>query len=338
MNNKAVSLTSVSRVICGLCLALLWAVSASAYTVVMRDGRRFEIPDKFTVTDTALTYEHAPGLNVTLFLANLDIEATEQANREPAGALRRRAQAKPAPTPTAGPRTFTNADLATYRAAREKYEQTENRRRAAAGLPSLEEERARVAENRLRESEAAAKAAQESQKQEAYWRERAARIRAETASIQAQINRLESRLNRAEPSSGYFSQPAVVLAPGFGFGGFGFPNPPIQQVRPGLPYNWGPGFNNLNPATQVSPQVDLDYNRQVFQQAVQPFPRRRRGFGVGFNSAIVLSANNAQVSNDAAQTLNRLDELHAKLAAVNAQWELLQDEARRAGVPPGWLR
>src|SRR5205085_8138078 len=77
-----------------LALACCLPVIASAYTIVMRGGRRIEAPDNFVVTQTTLTYETASGLNVTLPLAEIDIAATERANNEPPGSLLRRASAR----------------------------------------------------------------------------------------------------------------------------------------------------------------------------------------------------------------------------------------------------
>jgi hypothetical protein len=37
------------------------AVTANAYTVVMRGGRRIEIPSRFVVTATTLTYDYENG-------------------------------------------------------------------------------------------------------------------------------------------------------------------------------------------------------------------------------------------------------------------------------------
>jgi len=66
-------------------LVLLFVSLASAYTLVMRGGKRIQIPDRFTLTPTVLTYQTSPGMNVTLQLAAIDIVETERANGEPAG-------------------------------------------------------------------------------------------------------------------------------------------------------------------------------------------------------------------------------------------------------------
>jgi hypothetical protein len=68
-------------------LLVFTATAASAYTVVMRNGRRVEIPNTFTMTKSGLTYETAPGIQVTIQLAGIDVAATERINNQPAGSL-----------------------------------------------------------------------------------------------------------------------------------------------------------------------------------------------------------------------------------------------------------
>src|SRR6185369_17025180 len=105
-------------------LLIFTATAASAYTVVMRNGRRVEIPNTFTLTDSTLTYETAPGIQVTIQTAGIDIAATESANRQAPGSFRAQA-AKPAETAafvqqqrTPATRSITNKDLEGYRRAR----------------------------------------------------------------------------------------------------------------------------------------------------------------------------------------------------------------------------
>ncbi len=71
-------------------LASLLVTTADAYTIVMRDGRRIEVPAHFAITQRTLTYEVGPNIQVTLELAAVDIPATEQANSEPVGSLLRK--------------------------------------------------------------------------------------------------------------------------------------------------------------------------------------------------------------------------------------------------------
>src|SRR5438876_12290157 len=68
-------------------LLLALGITASAYTLVLRNGQRMEIPSEFTLTRTTLTYEISPGFNKTMLLSLIDIAGTERANHEAAGSF-----------------------------------------------------------------------------------------------------------------------------------------------------------------------------------------------------------------------------------------------------------
>ncbi len=125
---------------------LLMAIAsvATAYTLVFRDGRRFEIPSDFVVTKVTLTYEISPGFNKTLSLSLLDIPATERANNEVAGSFFKHTQKEQAPSvqsasvPTQRARTtLTNLELEPIAARRIESEKRYERRRLELGLPHL---------------------------------------------------------------------------------------------------------------------------------------------------------------------------------------------------------
>jgi len=189
-------------------LFLMFSVSmVSAYTVVMRDGRRVEIPNEFTVTNSTLTYDVGKGMQVTIQLNTVDIAATERLN---GGSLLQRANAlsdEPQTRRTGAGRTITNADLAKYRNARVEGEN----QRKELGLPSLEERQQQVAliEDRTLEQVRNMRA-----QEEAYWRSRAEALRAEAAANEAQFGR-SSDQTRFIDSFGAFSG-------GFPFDGIGF--------------------------------------------------------------------------------------------------------------------
>ena len=169
-------------------LFLLFSISVvNAYTVVMRDGRRVEIPNEFTVTNSTLTYDVGNGMQVTIQLNTVDIAATERAN---GGSLLQRTagpavsvERAPQTRPTNAQRSITNADLEKYRQARVE---NENQRKEL-GLPSLEERQQEVAAIEARTVEQVrSMRAQE----EAYWRSRAEALRAEAAVNEAQFGSL----------------------------------------------------------------------------------------------------------------------------------------------------
>src|SRR5215218_2471221 len=125
-------------------LFLAVTVSAvNAYTLILRDGRRVEIPNEFTVTNSTLTYEVSKGFQVTIQLNTVDIAATERANSEAQGSLLRKANAPvEGVSQTRGVsagRSITNADLEKYRQARVESEKEYQTRSKELGLPSMED-------------------------------------------------------------------------------------------------------------------------------------------------------------------------------------------------------
>src|SRR5262245_16291336 len=169
---------------CRLLLTVTWLcclVSAvNAYTIVMRDGRRVEIPAQFSVDERTLTYEVAPGIQVTVQLAAVDIGATERENKEPAGAFRSRIK-KLAPTlpqkKANAERSITNTDLNSFRIAREKSELAYEQKRKDLGLPSKAEVSKDVAVRTELAQENARSVLAQQQETEAYWRDRANALR-----------------------------------------------------------------------------------------------------------------------------------------------------------------
>src|ERR1700682_1378791 len=132
---------------------LLLAGWASAYTVVLRGGKKIQIPARFFVTPTVLSYEVSPGMNISLQLAAIDIAETERANNEPAGSFVQRIYEssdsqsvnKPATEVRAhSVRTITNRDLEAYRIARLENEKAYEQIWRGAGFPSAEERRQRA--------------------------------------------------------------------------------------------------------------------------------------------------------------------------------------------------
>src|SRR4051794_3071600 len=175
---------TLRRVFFAVVFLALTVSAVNAYTVVMRDGRRVEIPNEFTVTNSTLTYEVSNGFQVTMQLNTVDIAATERANGEPTGSLLQKAAApksvpKALQTQARAGRSITNQDLEVYRKARVENEA----RRQELGLPTLEDRQREVAaiEDRTMEQVRNMRA-----QEEAYWRSRADALRAEMAANEAQ--------------------------------------------------------------------------------------------------------------------------------------------------------
>lgn len=349
-----------------LALFLLLPAAAAAYTIVLRGGRRVEIPATFTVTKWTLTYEAAPGINVTLQMATIDIPATERANNEPPGALLRRAELSPKAAgakvaqPRATRRELTRQDIENARAARARSEREYERRRAELGLPSLEETRRRAEEETRRLGELSRQAQAEEAQAESYWRARAGELRTEMAALDAQISYVRARLAETPefPTSlGAYTFvstvapfphsrfpvarfPVVTGSPGFMRG----PNPGVPQagflafggiaaqghvpLAPGLLHRpVGPRFTHRG-----FPHVG--FPRGGFGR--RGFPRHGR---VAPGAALVgVPYGGYDYSGERANLVSRLHELEAARAGLQARWRQLEEDARRAGAPPGWLR
>lgn len=345
--------SKIRRGICVLLLLFTMSVVASAYTVVMRGGRLIEIPDNFVVTPMTLTYEAAPGINVTLQMSTIDIEATERLNREAAGSLLGRAEGRlspassetgaanraPAPQLRAR-RTVTNRDLESARRAREKGEAAYERRAQELGLPSLEDVRRRSQEEARRLGELSRQSEEEQTQAEAYWRSRATELRTETAVVDAQINYLRNSLAASQ-------RPLTIGSYNIATGlGRLFPvrrRRPVTYITHGPPmfgptgtgaqavgvFGFGGGSTRGQVLVNTSSAVDR-FGRQPLQLTPRVFAPRLEPFFVSY------PANDS--SYERSVLVTRLRELESVRAGLGARWRLLEEEARRAGAMPGWLR
>jgi len=194
----------------------------NAYTVVMRDGRRVEIPNEFAVTNSTLTYDVGNGIQITLQLNAVDVAATERLNGEAQGALLQRIATTQAPVESApqtrratATRTITNANLEKYRRERVAGEQEYENRRRELGLPSMEERRQEVTaiEDRTLEQVRSMRA-----QEEALLRTRAEALRAEAAASEAQFGSLRRSSDDVRLVDSFGAFPGFFPFDGFGVG------------------------------------------------------------------------------------------------------------------------
>jgi len=344
MNALHATIRTLGRVISVFVFVCVVTAAVNAYTVIMRGGRRIEIPSNFVVTTSTLTYEVSAGVQVTLNLAAIDIPATETANNELPGSLLRRVPAAATEpqlrsekeTAAAPPlrHTITNRDLETSSRRRREAELAYERRRKELGLPSVEESRRQTAlesESIARELEQTRTSERDS---ESYWRARATELRTEIAALDAQIRFVRSQLD--EPlfsgTNGSFASVTSVV-PFISFGNTG---------RHG-----GFGSRGEHPRVFAAPRSGVQVSgRVVFgagatQGRVFPSPGRfgrSRQFGLplfGWPNAIPWQPYDIS---ERSQLITQFNELGAARAGLSARWRELEDEARRAGAPPGWLR
>jgi hypothetical protein len=363
---------AVCRGISVFAFVLALAFTANAYTVVMSGGRHLEISSQFVVTTATLTYEVSPGLQVTLLIAAIDIPATEKANNEAPGSLLRRAgqtmseSSSTTARPTAAGavavrRTITNRDLEPTALRRRESESAYEVRRKQLGLPSVEESRRQAAA----EAESIKRELEEQQleagKSEEYWRERATALRTEMAAMDAEISWIRARLDEG-PSPGYAwnnwsSFSGGSFATVIGVAPFGRVHGGNFGGRVGGNFGGGGGFHNggrpMRPSVFVAPRGGPQLTARVpfgggatrGRVLVNPGfrPARPNGisgfpaFSTGF-PAVFGSVQAYDYSYERGDLITRFNELASARAGLNARWRELEEEARRAGAPPGWLR
>ena len=343
----------IQRVVASSALILLFVCTASAYTVVMRGGKRVEVPANFLVTATTLTYEAGPGIQITLQLAAIDIPATEKANNESAGAFLRRREVPRVdsstqvnkPLTSRSRRTITNRDLDAAMVRRRQSEVAYEKRRQELGLPSVAESRRRAeAESaQIRAELAVARSAEENS--EEYWRARASALRTEIAALDAEINYVSTRLEDSSYplSSGFTSfNVAPFISTSGGFGNF---NAGRRFSQAGVSH--GPAVYSA-PQFGPRPPARVGFGGGARGQLLlnnrggsRHF--RSNGFGFAFPTVSTVGVWGSGISPydysyERSALITQFNELATARAGLNARWRELEDEARRAGAPPGWLR
>jgi len=309
------------------------AVTAGAYTLVFRDGRKVEIPATFTVTGATVTYELAPGFSKTVALVLIDVPATERANHEQPGAFQRHAEAGVQSVPQHSPRarvTLTNNDLKAFERRRIESERAYEQRRIELGLPSVEETRKRQDEEaeKLRIS-LRAKAEAEG-REEMFWRDRARVLRAEIAAVDAQANLLRSQLAglRQFPLE---THSLVISA---------LPLVPLATRSAVAPRAWGPAWGIGSSPGRFGPHPTRFHRSPQLRGLARP--GAGFSFGVAFNPGFSFGTlagpfdyvEDSYLRNN---LTNRLQDLLLMRAGLSAHWRLLEDEARDARVPQIWL-
>ncbi|HEV7682121.1 MAG TPA: hypothetical protein VGO68_08375 [Pyrinomonadaceae bacterium] len=327
---------TLSRIVAVVVFVGILCGAANAYTVIMRGGRQVEIPSQFVVTPSTLTYEVSPGVQVTINVAAIDIAATEKANHEVSGSLLRRIQGMSQPDAnTERPRarrTITNLDLQSAMKRRLDSETTYERRRKELGLPTVEESRRQAAA----EAEAIGRDLQQTrsaeQESESYWRERATALRTETTVVDAELSYVRRQLE--EPfypgvSNSYTNFGGVPLV---SFGGVSRGPFPQRAMRPQV-------FGAPRSSAQAIGRIPFGGGATRGQVLVNPgrFPHARP-FGSQSAAPVTVFGSNYDFSYERSALITRFNELSATRAGLNARWRELEDEARRAGAPPGWLR
>ena len=329
------------RLLLPLLVTFLLAATANAYTLVMRNGRRVEIPDNFAVAPLTLTYEVSAGIQITVQLVAIDIPATERANNEPAGSLLRHREMQAnvsddkgdnvQSTSSTSKRSITNSDLAAFRRARLESEVNYERRRKELGLPSIAESKRRAALDAEENFERLRQIRSEDRDSEDYWRSRASALRSEIAANNARIGFVRARLDELPGSNSMGSYTSVYQYDPYQYD-------PTGRGRYGRRPVYG------NPGIFGTPT----YGPQVGGRGQVPgYPNPNRG-SRRYGGRSQYPYENSQIWNPPSQSydssfersslVTELDQLLGDRAELEARWRALEDEARRAGAAPGWLR
>jgi hypothetical protein len=222
MTSIAKQLPLVRRLLVSSVMVVLTATAASAYTLVLRDGRRIDIPNQFMVSSSTLTYEVSQGIQVTLQLATIDVVATERLNGEQSGALLLRGTTLATPDTSSesiarsGPvaqRSITNRDLESYKQARIEADSAYDQRRKEQGLPSLQETRRELTEMGDRALEQLIKNRQQQEVED---------LRNQVSSMRSELMRMDSLLDTQRGLQTDLNYSSPYLYPyAYSIGGFG---------------------------------------------------------------------------------------------------------------------
>ena len=325
----------VTLVLASAALLCLLPGVTSAYTIVMRDGRKIQIPDDFGVDRATLTYRVSDTIQITLQLTTIDIAATEKLNGEAPGALRRhqinqlRSVATRAQIPVSTKRSVTNLDLEKFRRTRIESERNYEVRRKELGLPTIEEQRRNLAAVGERAGEESRNIRSEEEEAETYWRNRADSLRNEISATNARIDYINARLNEIPPFSygpfGSLSPFATVDQLSIG--------PPFVTGTTGVRASFGPqfrrGFGFRNDRFRGRVGVNPGVGRFGRNRFISPFP---------FGTLVSAPYQNYDFGYERSQLVAELDQLMLQKVSLQSHWRDLEEEARKAGAYPGWLR
>jgi len=250
-------------------------------------------------------------------------------------------------------RTVTNADLEKFRQKRLQAEREYRENYSRLGFPSPEELEKQNIENRRARSELSQKIEAENTDNQESFQTRAVFLRTQIASVEAQINYLRTELNRFPRqnlffSSGYYS-PYIRgggyynspndYAPNYRVprpqtGSIAPPNQPgaqsnrratlIPTPSPRGNYN---GINNGGFGISIVPGGDNRVNIYDGQNVY----RRNRGRQT-YYGGYVAPYFNGDRSYERDEVVTQVRSLEQARAGLYAEWQVLEDEARRAGV------
>lgn len=248
-------------------------------------------------------------------------------------------------------RTVTNADLEKFRQKRLQSEREYRENYSKLGFPSPEELEKQNAESRRKLSELSREIEAENADNQQSFQERASFLRTQIASVEAQINYLRGELSRFPRQNLFFS--SVYYAPYMQSSGYY--NSTNNYTR-----NYGQQ-RGTPPAGIIAPNQQGAQNNR--RNVLTPTPSPRGNYNSGANSGFGISVTlgggytgygrerfynrnygrqiyggyiapyfNADRGYERDEVAAQVRALEQALAGLLAEWQVLEDEARRAGV------
>lgn len=218
-------------------------------------------------------------------------------------------------------KTVTNADLEKHRQKRLQAEKDYRENYAKLGFPSPEELEKQNEQSRAEREQLSRRLEAEQRENETDFQARANALRSDIASVEAQINYLRGELNNLPEnrikfySSTYFPLPNTTF-------------PPFYQNRAGnYPYH-GAGRITINTGNVQIRTNPIPVNRGNWRNSRTP---RGKFYRYGYYPYVVpFAANNNSYERE--EIVSRLRQLEQARAGLLAEWNVLEDEARRAGA------
>lgn len=298
----------MKRLLLSFAVLLILPAIATAYTLVLKDGKRIEVKPQYRIVGELVVFSYPDGHRFSVPLANVSIEETELANGLMPGSFVKNvteppkigekttqpSQANQADSPFVGRVTkkkITNADFEAYKARRLETERELQRReldRMAADPTYVPYSAARADEA---ERLASAMRREREKAKEEYWRGR-------TRELLTQFQVVEDQI-------------AIITAQ-------------IEQNR-----------------TPVSPPITSIYNPPGLGISIGGLPiwvGRRPWGGWGGNSTVVINNQPNMQQTRAMNLQERLTDLLMRRQELIVQYDRLLEEGRKAGALPGWLR
>ncbi|MCS6884161.1 MAG: hypothetical protein RMM17_03865 [Acidobacteriota bacterium] len=283
---------------------LIASTVCSAYTVVLKDGRRMEVRPQYRIVGELVVFSRPDGSRFSVQLSSVNIEETELANGLQPGDFIKNVTAPPKIGEPAqsrqdeGPfvgrvtkKKLTNADFEPYKQRRLEVEKEIQKRELArmnsdpSYLPRSAQYDSTASYERFKEQEKA---------REDYWRGRTRELLTQLQVVEDQIAIVSTQLEQAH-------------------------------------------------ITNISPPIRSVYTPPTLGISIGSIPiwlgSRRWGI-LGGNSTIVINNQQPAISGQvrALSLQERLTELLLRRQELLVQYDILLEEGRKAGALPGWLR